>query len=84
MARGVVKYDFAKNKITVLGFSSDLDVLRSWICSVYRPLAERYVVKTIRKNSVYIRNYDWEHILNVAREELIVLEWYSEVKEKHK
>lgn len=78
MAKGTIKYDFANNKVSILGNKYDLDLLRDWIRDVYRPLTERNKVKSIRKGSVFLLYYDWEHILNIARDELIVLEWYSE------
>lgn len=78
MSKGTVKYDYTNNKVTVLGYKADLDHVRDWIRDTYRPLTERYKIKTIRKNSVFLRYYDWEHILNLAREELIILEWYAE------
>lgn len=78
MAKGTIKYDFANNRVSVLGTKYDLDLLREWIRDVYRPLTERYTVKVLRKGSVFLRYYDWEHILTIARDELIVLEWYAQ------
>lgn len=83
MARSNIKYDYANNRVSILGNKYDLDILREWVRNAYRPLLERHTVKVLRRGATIVRYYDWEHILTIARDELIVLEWYVQ-KNKRK
>jgi hypothetical protein len=77
LSKGLIKYDYTNNLVTIFGTKYNLDLLRDWIKVAYRPLTEKNKVKSIRRGSTFVPYYDWDSILNHARSELIVLEWYA-------
>lgn len=77
LSKGLIKYDYTNNLVTIFGTKYNLDLLRDWIKITYRPLTEKNRIKSIRMGSTFVPYYDWDNILNHSRTELIVLEWYS-------